>query len=318
MKYIYLAAFLILFLSNSVVFAQQFENYAQQIEPDSFTLEMVAVPGGTFLMGVDNEDKNRKADEKPLHEVYVDSLWMGKFEITWEQYDTFVFGNFSRDQFKDSTILKNLGIDAVSGATSPYEDMSNDMGKGKSPAVNMTQYAALMFCKWLTAKTGVFYRLPTEAEWEYVCKTGKTDEVIPIDTVAHYKSNSNGKYAETGSKVPNAHGIYDMLGNVSEWVLDQYDPKYYKNAAKNNPWNRPVELYPRVVRGGSWKDTALKMCCTSRQKSEIKWKRRDPQIPKSAWWHTNADFVGFRVVRPKNQPSEEAISRYWLEEVEDY
>ena len=196
--------------------------------------------------------------------------------------------------------------------------MSDGMGKGTSPAVNMTQYAAIMFCKWLSAKTGVFYRLPTEAEWEYVCKKGKTDTVNTIDTCAVYKGNSTKKYMETGTKEANSLGIYDLLGNVSEWVLDQYDSKYYAMSPKKNPWNKPTELYPRVLRGGSWKDTATKICCTSRQPSLIKWKRRDPQIPKSNWWHTNASFVGFRVIRPKVQPSKEVILTYWLEAMDDY
>ena len=110
-----------------------------------------------------------------------------------------------------------------------------------------------------------------------------------------------------------------MLGNVSEWVLDQYDANYYSNAPKENPWNIPTKLYPRVVvRGGSWKDTASKLCCTSRQRSRSNWKVRDPQIPKSKWWHTEASFIGFRVVRPKVQPSSEEIKKYWLKAIVDY
>jgi formylglycine-generating enzyme required for sulfatase activity len=151
-----------------------------------------------------------------------------------------------------------------------------------------------------------------------VCKKGKTDEDGNIDDYAVYAENSYEKYMETGSKRSNSLGIHDLLGNVSEWVLDQYDSKYYKESPKNNPWNIPIELYPRVLRGGSWKDTATKICCTSRQQSMIKWKRKDPQIPKSNWWHTNAPFIGFRVVRPEVQPSREAISAYWLEAIEDY
>lgn len=318
MRASFITALLVLLWNSPEVLGQQFENYAQSVNGESFSIEMIAVPGGTFFMGAADDDKTRKADEKPMHEVFVDSLWMGKYEISWEQYDAFVFGDFGEEQFLDTEALSLLGIDGVSGATAPYEDMSNDMGKDNAPAVNMTQYAALMFCKWLTAKTGVFYRLPTEAEWEFVCKTGNTDPIESLDSIAVYKLNSNGKYAERGSLDANELGIHDLLGNVSEWVLDAYESKYYKRSPKNNPWNVPVELYPRVVRGGSWKDTATKTCCTSRLKSEVKWKRRDPQIPKSNWWHTNADFIGFRVVRPLNQPSKEAIASYWLEAVEDY
>lgn len=197
--------------------------------------------------------------------------------------DTFVFGQFGPEQFKSSTELNTLGIDAVSGATTPYVDMSFDMGKESSPAVNMTQYAAIMYCKWLTSKTGIFYRLPTEAEWEYICKKGKTDNVSNLKSIAWFSDNTQEKYEKTGQKSANNLGIHDLLGNVSECVLDQYSTTYYTNSPKENPWNIPVELYPRVVRGGSWKDTKDKLCCTSRQRSASKWKRRDPQIPKSDW-----------------------------------
>lgn len=307
-----------LILQTHIGNAQSFDNYSQAVDGENFTIEMVAVQGGDFVMGASEKDTSRNDAEKPQHDVTVDDFWMGKHEITWEQYDAFVFGDFDPSQFKDVSELEKLGIDAVSGATPPYVDMSFNMGKGTAPAVNMTQYAALVYCKWLTSKTGVFYRLPTEAEWEYVCKKGKTDKDVTLDDVAWYDQNANDKYQKTGTKKANALGIHDMLGNVSEWTLDQYSDTYYKESPKKNPWNIPTELYPRVVRGGNWKSTADKLCCTSREGSIAKWKRRDPQIPKSNYWHTNAPFIGFRVVRPKVQPSKEEIEKYWLEAIEDY
>ena len=167
--------------------AQDFINYTQDLKGETFIFEMIAVEGGAFTMGVERNNKTRKSDEKPAHVVEINPFWMGKHEITWEQYDAFIYGDFEQDQFQEKELLVNMGIDAVTGATSPYEDMSNGMGKGAYPAVNMTQYAALMFCKWLSAKTGVFYRLPTEAEWEYACKKGKTDDVEDLDNFATYK-----------------------------------------------------------------------------------------------------------------------------------
>lgn len=295
---------------------QEFKDYNQELKNESISIDMVAVKGGNFLMGTFKT--RRKEDEKPQHEVVVEGFWMGKHEITWEQYDAFVFGFFDADEFQEKTQLENLGIDAVSGATPPYVDMSFDMGKESRPAVNMTQYAALMYCKWLTSKTGVFYRLPTEAEWEYACKKGRTDTAKDLKSIAWFAENTHEKYEIIGSKNANSLGIHDLLGNVSEWTLDQYSASYYENSPTTNPWNTPNKLYPRVVRGGSWKDTADKLCCTSRGQSKQKWKRRDPQIPKSNWWHTNAPFVGFRVIRPKNQPSKEEIKKYWLEAIEDF
>jgi formylglycine-generating enzyme required for sulfatase activity len=298
--------------------AQNFIDYSQDLKNETIQLEMIPVIGGSFLMGSTEEDVLRNADEKPSHEVELDDFWIGKYEVTWDQYDSFVYGSFNHSEFLEPSKLKDMGIDALSGATPPYVDMSFNMGKGSAPAVNMTQYAAMMFCKWLTAKTGVFYRLPTEAEWEYVCKKGKTDAIDTLNEIAWYTENSNEKYENTGAKIANSLGIHDMLGNVSEWTLDQYSTSYYEKSSTKNPWNVPTELYPKALRGGSWKDTADKLCCTSRQPSKSIWKRRDPQIPKSNWWYTDAPFIGFRVVRPRIQPSKKDIESYWLEAIIDF
>jgi len=315
-KYLKLIVFNGILIPFSVLNAQNFEDYKQDVKGEEISIELVAIEGGAFLMGTKNSSRN--ADEKPAHQVEVDGFWMGKYEITWKQYDTFVYDRINDEEFQIPSKMKELGVDMVTGATVPYVDMSFGMGKGEFPAVNMTQYAALMYCKWLTAKTGVFYRLPTEAEWEYVCKKGKTDKVSTLNNYAWYDENAGEKYEKVGTKKPNALGIYDMLGNVSEWVLDQYDKAYYSSSPKKNPWNKPTKLYPLVIRGGSWVDTADKICCTNREYSQTNWKQRDPQIPKSNWWFTDAEFVGFRIVRPKEQPSAKETEKYWMEVIEDF
>jgi formylglycine-generating enzyme required for sulfatase activity len=313
--YILVFHFLSLILSPE---SDPFESYQQQVPDTDLTIPMTPVAGGKFLMG--HSDENGELDEKPVHEVQVDDFWMGTYEITWDQYDAFVY----RNDADEPVVLQELGIDGVSSATAPYIEMSKGMGKAGYPAMGMTQYAALSFCKWLSARTGIFYRLPTEAEWEYACRAG-SDVEYPYDNAADkisdyivYEENSNYAYAKTGSKKPNRFGLYDMSGNVSEWTMDQYDAEFYSGSALINPWNRPETLYPRVVRGGSYKDPADECRCTARGFSQASWKRIDPQIPKSRWWHTNAFFVGFRVVRPKNPPSPEEIKKYWLEPIDDY
>ncbi|MDO5972342.1 SUMF1/EgtB/PvdO family nonheme iron enzyme [Flavivirga aquimarina] len=307
-----------LFISLKTLTAQEFKDYTITIEDKQIAIDLVAIEGGTFYMGADKNDTTRKKNEKPQHQVKLDDFWIGKYEITWKQYDAFVYEKFDNTDLKENPKLDALGIDALSGATTPYVDMSFNMGKVSAPAVNMTQYAAIMYCKWLSSKTGIFYRLPTEAEWEYVCKKGETDKTETINDVSWFSGNSENKYKKIGLKNANKIGVYDMLGNVSEWVLDQYSTSYYETSPKENPWNKPTELYPRVLRGGSWKDTADKICCTSRTPSNPLWKRRDPQIPKSDWWHTDAPFIGFRIVRPKIQPSKENIQKYWLEVIKDF
>ncbi|NIS48379.1 MAG: SUMF1/EgtB/PvdO family nonheme iron enzyme, partial [Aliifodinibius sp.] len=112
---------------------------------------------------------------------------------------------------------------------------------------------------------------------------------------AWYKGNSARKYHQPGAKEPNALGIHDMLGNVAEWTFDQYNENYSAMLDHNpavNPFMKPTELYPRAVRGGSWMDSAEAVSCLQRRGSDPSWKMRDPQLPKSLWWHTNAPFVG--------------------------
>ena len=188
--------------------------------------------------------------------------------------------------------------------------MSFEMGKEKHPATSMTQHAALMFCKWLSAKTGHFYRLPTEAEWEYACLKGGARE----KSMHWSKENSDAQYHEIDSNEPDEIGLYNMLGNVAEWTMDAYiDGKSDKGS-----WAIPKSLYPRVLKGGSWKDTTDKCTCTSRKASKASWKRIDPQLPKSRWWFTNAPIVGFRIVRPYPTPSKEEIEKYWLPVIDEY
>jgi formylglycine-generating enzyme required for sulfatase activity len=102
---------------------------------------------------------------------------------------------------------------------------------------------------------------------------------------------------------------------VAEWTLDQYDAGWYgKEAAggvRENPFLRPVTLYPRSVRGGSWDDDAKDCRSAARRKSTPQWKQQDPQLPKSLWYHTVAEFLGFRVVSPAKLPSAEEMHAIW-------
>lgn len=298
-----------------------FEPYSEHIPGMEQAIEMTPVPGGIFTMG-------SPGNKGLFHKVRVNSFWMGVYEITWGQYDLFVKEEI--DNLKNQVPATGgiaIEADAVSLPTPPYVDMSFGMGKDGYPAVNMTHYAAVMFTKWLTARTGKFYRLPTEAEWEYACKAGgKTayhfgDNPDELDTYAWYKGNSNRTYHKTGTKKPNSRGIYDMHGNVAEWTMDQYVEDYYfrlEGEVADNPWVRPEKLYSRSIRGGSWMHEPAELRCTERQGSKPGWKRRDPQLPKSRWWFTDAPFLGFRVVRPKDQPSRKEMERYWLKAIDDY
>jgi len=203
--------------------------------------------------------------------------------------------------------------------------MSFGMGKDGFPAISMTQHAANKYCQWLSAKTGHFYRLPTEAEWEYACRAGTTtaysfgDDPSQLDEYAWYDKNSDGKYQKVGKKKPNPWGLYDMHGNVAEWCLDQYEPNYerFASAMSEDPWVKSTKGYPQDVRGGSWIDeNAALLRSAARRGSDRVWKIQDPQLPKSIWYHTDAQFLGFRIVRPLKVPTPEQLSNYWTSGVQ--
>jgi formylglycine-generating enzyme required for sulfatase activity len=199
--------------------------------------------------------------------------------------------------------------------------MSFGMGIDGFPAISMTQHAANKYAQWLSAITGHFYRLPTEAEWEYACRAGTTsayffgDAPNLLGEYAWYATNSNDKYQRVGAKKPNPWGLYDILGNVQEWTLDQYIPDFYSKRGLL-PWAKQTSPYPQVVRGGSWIETADKCRCGTRLASEPAWKMQDPQLPKSIWYLTDAQWLGFRLVRPLKAPPAEEMHRYWNNGVE--
>ena len=268
---------------------------------------MVAIPGGTFSLGSAASEKNRDADEGPQKKVEISPFWMEEHEVTFEEWDAF-FKNMEVPQTKAIT------VDAVSRPTAQYIDLTWGMGRDpKNPANSMSQQAGIMYCKWLYQKTGFFYRLPTEAEWEYACRAGSSSDPKNLKEIAFYKENSNSKFQKVKQLKPNAWGLYDMLGNLSEWTLDQYDASAYQKIADNskNPTIPPGPKYPRVARGGSYLDDVTVLRCANRIPSHADWNIRDPQIPKSRWWLTDGMFMGFRIVRPQEQPSKEAIEKFY-------
>lgn len=292
------------------------ERYVQELTGMDLEFSMEAIPGGTFFMGSNNSDKE---DEKPVRQVELEPFWMSTYEVTWDLYEPFIYKDLEQAIATDELPSE---VDAVTRPTKPYLDMTFGMGKEGHPALAMTHYNAIQFCKWLYTRTGVFYRLPTEAEWEYACRAGSTTEyffgedVTQLEDYAWFAENSKGKTAPVGKKKPNDWGLYDMAGNVAEWTFDQYIPDYYAQSEENvkNPVAVPTELYPHTVRGGSFESLADELRSAARTASDPMWKQLDPQIPKSNWWFPEAPFVGLRLVRPVDTPPEEEITAYYNQE----
>lgn len=310
-------------------------------------IKMLPIKGGEFTFGSPESEEGRTDDEGPQRKVRIEPFWMSEIEIPWAIYQSFYQNGLARN--KDGTIVgageehvitvkgKNRDkaeaeklergdssnvVDAVSQPTPQYHDMfqSGDFSSDPEyPAMTMTHHAASKFCQWLSAQTGHFYRLPTEAEWEYACRAGTDtayffgDDPAKLDEYAWFDDNSDETYYPGRQKKPNPWGLYDILGNVSEWVLDGHADDYRATLKDGvlNPWRIPVNRYPRVAKGGSWYSLAEEARCASRLISDNDWKDTDPQVPKSVWYHTDAQDVGLRIVRPLRTPTMEEMHLFW-------
>ena len=303
---------------------EEMKPYTEALRFSQAKFEMVPIPGGEFTIGSPEDEENRNDDEGPQRKVTLSPFWMGKHEITWDVYEVWMFDldiAYRTQKKVEADASEKLAEEyQISQPTKPYTDMSFGMGRKNFPAISMTQFAARTFCQWLSRKTGHYYRLPTESEWEYACRAGTTtayhfgEEIEDLDDYAWHYENSDETYQKVGQKKPNPWGLYDMHGNIAEWVLDQYTPVLYEGFPQDetiNPLLVPVKEYPRVVRGGSWDDDPEVLRSAARMYSSEEWKRQDPQFPKSIWYHTDAQHIGFRIVRPFKEPSEEEKEKKW-------
>jgi formylglycine-generating enzyme required for sulfatase activity len=286
------------------------KSYSEPIPGTELKFEMIAIPGGSFTIGSAADEGKRSEDEGPQVKVEIAPFWMGKHEVTWDEYDEFAFQLDLKRKKREGvdpnkqTETEKAG-DAVTRPTPPYADETFGMGRKGQPVICITHHSAMEYCRWLSAKTGKAYRLPTEAEWEYACRAGtKTayffgDDPAKLEEYAWYVENAE-KPQVVGKKKPNPWGLYDMHGNVSEWCLDHYVADIYSTLMKEQPARRPVVLptdkeYPYVARGGSWDDDPDRLRSAARLASNLEWSIQDPQRPQSIWWHTDATFVGFRL-----------------------
>lgn len=283
----------------------------ERLSGTPYSFKMKLIPAGTAVLG----DRKVKAE--------LDAYYIGMHEVTFDEFNCFK----ERDQDNDSStsVVAGYKADAVTRPTPQYVNLSFGMGeRGGFPMVSMTQQGALRYCQWLYKKTGRFYRLPTEAEWEYACRAGTTtsyffgDDASKLGEYAWYYENSDDKYHKVGEKKANPWGLYDMLGNVAEWTADEFRDNYYDQITQPNPWMIPTKKHSRTVKGGAYiDDDPQQITPAYRRKSEPKWQVRDPQIPKSRWWNTDSPYVGFRLVSPVKQPTAAEVEEYFKKAIVD-
>ncbi len=251
------------------------ETRAVELEPFMLTLpgglveiEMAAVPAGKLT--------------RAGGELAVGPFWMAATETTWDAYDVFVFR-------LDLPETERQGdADGVTRPTKPYMLADRGFGHAGYPAISLSARGAESFCRWLSSATGRHFRLPTEAEWEWAARAGSptafscTDEA-QVAELAWFRDNAERKTHPVASKAKNAFGLHDMHGNVAEWA--------------SLPDGRPVAC------GGSFRDGAKGCGADARREPTAAWNAGDPQIPKSTWWLTDANFVGFRIVCDPQTPA---------------
>lgn len=234
------------------------EPFKLEIPGAAYSLDMIPVPA--------NAAKKTKA------------FWISKTEVTWEAYDPFVY---NKDDEKEAP----LGADVCTRPSRPYIPPDSGFGKAGMAAICVSFKSAGEYGKWLSARKAMVTRLPTEAEWEVAAAAGSTgpfsfgDDATKAGEYAWFADNSEDSPHKVATKKPNALGLYDMTGNVSEWVTADDSKKI-----------------GGVVKGGSWMDDAESLKTAWRAEYDIKWQKTDPQIPKSKWWMSDGQHVGLRIV----------------------
>ena len=270
---------LLLILASCIMSGVSAQAKAKKAPPVDLT-KFALVEGGSYMMGAATAIEPH---EKPEHNVRVKDFYLAKYELTFDEFD----------RFCDST----------------KRDKPGDMnwGRGKRPVIIVSWLDAVAYCNWLSKQeklqpcyvlnekdlrwidTANGYRLPTEAEWEYAARGGRLTKGTRYagaekpDNVAWYNANSGDKTQPVGQKQPNELGLYDMNGNVWEWIWDIYDGNFYQYSPVDNPRGPQTGPY-RVTRGGAWYNKPEYATVTTRQNNTNDFKQNS---------------VGFRIARNK-------------------
>ena len=217
--------------------------------------EMVHVPGGPVVLGGDT--------------VHVESFLIGRTEVSWDLYDVFYLRLDVPRTMRDS-------VDARLRPSRPYGAPDRGFGHRGYPAISLTYGATTRFVTWLSERTGHRYTVMTDAQWQRAADLAFPNG-RPASSQAWTAANADATTHPVGAGSPDALGLYDLLGNVGEWVVGPND----------STW----------LRGGSFSDSASAITTHLRASQHPTWNQTDPQIPKSRWWLSDGPFAGFRLVR---------------------
>ena len=245
----------------AIAAAPQGAAYRETIAGTTLTFEMVPVPGGSVTI----------ADVR--HQVA--PFLIGRTEVTWDLYDVFALG-------LDRPAKTGGGADAIARPSSPYGAPDYGWGHSGFPVISVTRAAAEAFTKWLSAKTGRVYRLPTEAEWVHAATLAAgpvATSAADHDALAWHAGNAGARTHAVATKRADRLGLFDLFGNAAEWVATPDGTL--------------------ATRGASFRDPADRVG-TAKSVQDESWNERDPQLPKSRWWLSDGPFVGFRIAATRN------------------
>ncbi len=260
----------------------------KDLEPVTGT--MILIKGGTFQMGCQNKKRGCEENERPVHQVTLSDYYLGETEVTVAQFRAFIEDTGYKtdaERYGGSVIWNENDLENSFGIDWRCDERGKVrfLDEGNFPVIHVSWNDAVSYCNWLSTKSNVQYRLPTEAEWEYAARGGKLSKGYiyagsdDLEEVAWYASNSGSTIQEVGRKRPNELGLYDMTGSVWEWCSDWYGP--YSSGAQMNPTGAPKGSL-RVIRGGSW--AASPEICRATDRGFTKIENRDLNL-------------GFRIAR---------------------
>jgi len=250
--------------------------YTQTMPVSRYQLTFVKIPAQVET--VERTRPGTRGDEPGgtivAEQTTVETFYLSTTEVTWDCLDPFVY----------RLDLENpdAEVDATTRPSKPYIPPDRGFGHENFPAISITFRTADAYCQWLTEKTGLKFRLPTDQQWEHAATATREPHLITdltkaqIDALAWHEGNAEGQTHAVKSRQPNPWGLYDMLGNAGEWTT----------ASDNTP----------RLRGGSYKTPLDKLTISLSEKQDPSWNASDPQIPKSKWWLPDAPFTGFRLI----------------------
>ena len=287
--------------------------YVETIPGTEISFEMLPIPGGTFTMGSPDDEPDRLEHEGPQHPVAIAPFWMGKHEVTWDEYDEFAFSfDLKRKEREgiaaDSQPEGERMADAITRPTPPYADETFGMGREGQPVICITHHSAMEYCRWLSDQDRPHLSIADRGRVG-VCLPSRHHHRLSLRRRPGHARGLRLVLRELRGSPARRHQEAQSLGplryawqRLQSGSLDHYVANLYDLMPRDHPADNPVVLpseyeYPYVARGGSWDFDPWDCRSASRHFSKLDWSVQDPQRPQSVWWHTDATFVGFRIVR---------------------